>query len=55
MIYWEVLVKSVGVGGHQIEEEHNLSSTNRWPNRGGQQDSDPVAQGLLQQASQALG
>jgi len=45
----------VGIDGNQTEEEHILSPINRWPNRGSQQDNDPVAQGLLQQASQALG
>jgi len=45
----------MGIDGHQTEEEHNLSSTNRWPKKASQQDSDPIAQRLLQQASQALG
>jgi len=45
----------MGVDGHQVEEEHNISSTNRWSDRSGQHDSDSVSQRLLQQASQALG
>ena len=28
MIYREVLVKFMGIHGHKVEEEHNISSTN---------------------------
>ena len=29
-------MKLVGIHGHQIEKEYNISFTNRWSNRGGE-------------------
>ena len=51
----EVLVSFMGVDGHQVEEKHKISSTSKWSDKSGQQDSDTVASRILQQASQTLG